>query len=207
MKVNSIKTVYDFMRFCRMPLWFQRSIRDMKVGDTFILGKYTQPVSHGGDTFYVPQPEYDNEACFLAEAWIEKERGVYSFHATWTFPTKPNRPFIMTWGEFKIRNGGVIEFDEKTDDVRFFAKVCRYLVHMLDRMSYDDKKVYFENKSVPLFNGVWLDSEFNERRQRAIDMDGKIKLVWVNYKNHMPTHQLSAIVEASFALGILPQPE
>lgn len=207
MKVNSIKTVYDFMCFCRMPLWFQRSIRDMKVGDTFILGKYTQPVSHDGDTFYVPQPEDDNEACFVAEAWIEKERGVYSFHATWTFPTKPERPFIMTWGEFKIRNGGVIEFDEKTDDVRFFAKVCRYLVHMLDRMSYDDKKVYFEKKSVPLFNGVWLDSEFNERRQRAIEMDGKIKLAWVNYKNHMPTHQLSAIVEASFALGILPQPE
>ena len=53
MKVSSIKTVYDFMRYCRMPLWFQRSIRDMKVGDTFILGKYTQPVSHDSDSFCV----------------------------------------------------------------------------------------------------------------------------------------------------------
>ena len=109
MKVSSIKTVYDFMRYCRMPLWFQRSIRDMKVGDTFILGKYTQPVSHDSDSFCVP-PRYSacldgSEACFVAEAWIEKERGVYSFYATWTFPTKPERAHVMTFGEFRISKG------------------------------------------------------------------------------------------------------
>ncbi len=112
MKVSSIKTVYDFMRYCRMPLWFQRSIRDMKVGDTFILGKYTQPVSHDSDSFCVP-PRYSacldgSEACFVAEAWIEKERGVYSFYATWTFPTKPERAHVMTFGEFRIHKGGII---------------------------------------------------------------------------------------------------
>ncbi|WP_447885329.1 hypothetical protein [Serratia fonticola] len=207
MKISSIETVYDLMRYCRMPLWFQRSIRDMKVGDTFILGKYTHPVSHDGCSFYVPQPDSDDEACFVAEAWIEKERGIYSFHATWTFPTKPDRAFIMTLGEFKIHKGGVIEFDDKNDALRSFARVCRYLGYLLGRMTYDDKKFYFENKSFPLFNGVWLDSDCNERRQRAVEIDGKIKRVWVNYRNHMPTHQLSAIIEASFALGILPQPE
>jgi hypothetical protein len=97
MKVSSIKTVYDFMRYCRMPLWFQRSIRDMKVGDTFILGKYTQPVSHDSDS----------------------------------------------------------------------------------------------------------DSNCNERKLRAVEVDGKIKRVLINYKDYMPTHQLSAIVEAAFAMGAL----
>lgn len=149
MKVSSIKTVYDFMRYCRMPLWFQRSIRDMKVGDTFILGKYTQPVSHDSDSFCVP-PRYSacldgSEACFVAEAWIEKERGVYSFYATWTFPTKPERAHVMTFGEFRIHKGGIIEFDNKNvepDDknhtVRSFALVSRYLAHMLNCMSDED---------------------------------------------------------------------
>lgn len=109
MKISSIKTVYDLMRYCRMSLCFQRSIRDMKVGDTFILGKYTQPASYDGDSFCVP-PRYSacldgSEACFVAEAWIEKERGAYYFYGTWTFPTKPRRSFIMTFGEFKIRKG------------------------------------------------------------------------------------------------------
>lgn len=200
MKVSSIKTVYDFMRYCRMPLWFQRSIRDMKVGDTFILGKYTQPVSCLDGS----------EAFFVAEAWIEKERGVYSFYGTWTFPTKPERAFIITFGAFRVLKGGIIAFEDKNinivdkkDAVRSFALVCRYLTHMLNCMSDEDKKIYFKNNSFPLFNGVWLDSDCNERRQRAVEVDGKIKRVWINYKDYMPTHQLSAIVEAAFATGAL----
>lgn len=70
-------------------------------------------------------------------------------------------------------------------------------------MSYEDEKVYFEKKSFPLFNGVWLNSDFIERRQRLIDVDGKIKPVWISYEHHLPTHQLSAIVNAAFALGLL----
>lgn len=214
MKVSSIKTVYDFMHYCRMPPWFQRTIRDMKVGDTFILGKYMQPVSHESDYFCVP-PRYSacldgREACFVAEAWIEKERGVYSFYATWTFPTKPRRAAIMTFGKFRVHKGGIIEFDEKngeiddkTHAVRLFSQVCRYLIHMLKCMSYDDKKVYFGNQCFPLFNGIWLDSDCNERRQRAIEVDGKIKRVRINYQDYMPVHQLSAIVDAAFATGAL----
>lgn len=30
-----------------------------------------------------------------------------------------------------------------------------------------------------------------------------VKRVWINYKYYMPTHQLSAIVEAAFATGVL----
>ncbi|MDI2051569.1 hypothetical protein [Klebsiella pneumoniae] len=213
MKVSSIKTVFDFMRYCRMPLWFQRSIRDMKVGDTFILGKYTQPVYHESGSFCLPKRlSDDGERCFVAEAWIEKERGTYTFNATWTFPTKPERAFIMTFGAFRVLKGGIIafedkniNFDDKKDAVRSFALVCRYLAFMLNNMSVEDKKIYFENKTFPLFNGVWVDSDCNERRQRAVEIDGKIKWVCINYKDYMPTHQLSAIVEASIHLGHLPE--
>lgn len=122
------------------------------------------------------------------EAWIEKERGFFSFYATWTFPTKTERGFIMTAGEFRVCKGGLIEFDKKDDDVKHFALVCRYLAQMLRKMSYEDEKVYFEKKSSPLFNGVWLNSDFIERRQRAIEVDGKVKPVWISYKHYLPTH-------------------
>lgn len=204
MKLNNIKTTYDLMKYCKMPSYFQREIRDMKVGDTFILGKYTQPVSHDSDSFYVPQPESDNDkACFVAEAWIEKERGMYSFHGTWTFPTKPDRAFIMTFGKFKVHKRGGVEFDN--DGIRSFALVCRYLAKMLDSMPIDDKKVYFSNNSFPLFNGIWLDKNFIERRARAVEMNGKIKRIYISYKDYPMTHQLSAIIDAAFALGLLPE--
>lgn len=203
MKISSIKTVYDLMRYCHMPLYFQRSIRDMKVGDTFIIGKYTQPASYYSDSFYVPQRN-DGEVHFVVEAWIEKERGFFSFYATWTFPTKNERGFTMTAGKFRVRKGGLIEFDKKyDDDVKNFALICRYLAQMLRKMSYEDERIYFEKQSFPLFNGVWLNSDFIERRQRLINVDGKIKPVWISYENHLPTHQLSAIVNAAFALGLL----
>ncbi|WP_289347310.1 hypothetical protein [Pantoea stewartii] len=96
-----------------------------------------------------------------------------------------------------------VEPEDKNHAVRSFALVCRYLAHMLKCMSDEDKNIYFKNNSFPLFNGVWLDSDCNERRQRAVEVDGKIKRVWINYKDYMPTHQLSAIVEATFATGAL----
>lgn len=204
MKMSSIKTVYDLMRYCRMSLCFQRSIREMKVGDVFILGKYTQPFSYERDKFYIPEPPSDNDEVFaVAEAWIEKERGAYYFYGTWTFPTKPRRSFIMTFGEFKIRKGGVIEFVDKDDSVKSFALVCRYLAYLLKKMPLKEKEVYFKNKSHPLFNGIWLDSDYNERKVRAIEVEGKIKPLWVNYKDYMPTHQISAIIDAGFATGAL----
>ncbi|QBY46423.1 hypothetical protein QE197_22810 (plasmid) [Arsenophonus nasoniae] len=204
MKMSSINTIYDFMRYCRMPLYFQRSIRDMKVGDTFILGKYTQPASKYNVKFHVPhRVSVDGEAHFVAEAWIEKERGFFSFYATWTFPTKTERSFIMVSGKFRVRQWGLIDFDKKDDgDVKHFALVCRYLMHILNKMTYEAKKVYFEMKSIPLFNGVWLDRDFIERRPIAVEVDGKIKPVWVSYKHYLPTPQLSAIVEAASALEL-----
>lgn len=35
MKLEHIKDVYDLMRYCHMPVWCQREVRDMKVGDTY----------------------------------------------------------------------------------------------------------------------------------------------------------------------------
>lgn len=183
MKVNSISTVFDFMRYCKMPLWFQRPIKDMKVGDIFILGKYTHPIKHSRDSFYVAPPN-DREVCFVAEAWIEKKRGEYSFYATWTLPTKITRPHIMTSGTFNVGKKGAITFAGKNDALISFSLVCRYLAKILNCMSIKDKKVYFSANSIPLFCGLWLDEDLLEKRERAKEIDGKIRPIRVCYKDY-----------------------
>lgn len=200
MKASSIKTVYDFMRYCRMPLYFQRSVRDMKVGDTFILGKYTQLIT--GEENSVLMPVSDSEPCYVAEAWIEKERGFYSFFGTWTFPTKPTRAFVMTSGKFKILKGGVIEFAE-AESVKSFALVCRYLAWLVKKMPKEEKQRYFSANSVPLFMGIWLDSDLVEIKTRVYLEEGKPKPVRIDYSNYTPTHQLAAIVDAGLAVGAI----
>lgn len=183
MKMNSIRTVFDFMRYCKMPLWFQRPIKDMKVGDTFILGKYTQPMTYKSDSLYIAPPN-DSEVCYVAEAWIEKMHGEYAFFATWTFPTKIARPLIMTSGSFKVGNKGAMTFTEQNDAIRGFALVCRYLSKILNNMSIEEKRIYFSANSLPLFCGLWLDSDYFERRLRAIEVNGKIRPIRLNYKDY-----------------------
>lgn len=200
MKASSIKTVYDFMRYCRMPLYFQRSVRDMKVGDTFILGKYTQLIT--GEENSVLMPVSDSEPCYVAEAWIEKERGFYSFFSTWTFPTKPARAFVMTSGKFKILKVGVIEFAE-AESVKSFALVCRYLAWLVKKMPKEEKQRYFSANSAPLFMGIWLDSDLVERKTRVYLAKGKPKPVRMDYSNYVPTHQLAAIIDAGLNVGAI----
>lgn len=201
MNVNSIKIVYDFMAYCRMPLWFQRKIKDMKIGDTFILGKYAQRIS-GEENSVLMSVSNDGEPCYVAEAWIEKERGFYSFFGTWTFPTKPTRAFVMTSGKFKILKGGVIEFAE-SDSVKSFALVCRYLAWLVKKMPREEKNRYFSVNSVPLFMGIWLDSDLVERKIRVYLEEGKPKPVRIDYSNYAPTHQLAAIIDAGLNVGAI----
>ncbi|MCU6244020.1 hypothetical protein [Enterobacter asburiae] len=189
MKISSIKTVYDFMRYCRMPLSCQRTIRDMKVGDTFYLGQYREKI-HDND-----------EGSFVAEVWIEKERGIYKFYGTWTIPTKTQRPLIMTFGDFNISKGGIIKFGKEGAGVKEFAIISRYLDKVVRKMSLDELRRYFSADTSPLFRGVWVDKRFIDRRKH-IKYDENKSLHWyrLDYSNYAPTHQLQAVVTAAIAL-------
>ena len=157
MKLNSIKTVYAFMSYCRMNKYFQRDIQDMKIGDTYFLGQYKEKIYND-----------DDSEEFVAEAWIEKERGIHKFYGTWTFPTKPSRSLIMTSGDFKITKGGIIEFKKGMSGVKEFALVCRYLDLMLRKMSIDERQRYLSEGARPLLRGVWLDKNYIDRKNISI---------------------------------------
>lgn len=179
------------MHYCHMPVWCQRQIRDMKVGDTYFLGQYK----------HVIDDEENNEpAEFVGEAWIEKERGVYNFYATWTIPLKPSRSLIMTSGKFKILKGGIINFSENVEAVRSFALVSRYLNRLVMKMSEAERRNYYDRGSKPLFRGVCVDKDFISREARYIKEGESLKRVRADYSNYLPTHQLQAIVTAGIAL-------
>lgn len=191
MNVHSVKTVYDLMRYCHMPLWCQREIRDMKVGDTYFLGQYKHIAT---------DDKTDEPAEFVGEAWIEKERGFYKFYATWTIPLKPPRALVMTSGKFKILKGGMIDFGGKSEAVRPFALVSRYLNRLILRMTDDERREFYDRGSKPLFRGVCVDKDFISRKERYIRDGEDLKRVRVDYSNYLPTHQLQAIVTAGIAL-------
>lgn len=192
MKFSSINTGYDFMRYCRMRPCFQRPIREMNIGDTFFLGKLCHPATE------------QDKVGFVAEAWIEKERGKHTFYATWTFPTKPSRAFIMTQDAFTLGRGGIIAFKSPPETVKHFARVCRYLAWYLEHLPHDERKRWFAAHSIPLLNGVWLDKDLIEKKDRARMREGKIERFRVSYANMGPTHPLAALVHAGMALGCLP---
>lgn len=190
MNIRSVKTVYDLMHYCHMPVWCQREIRDMKVGDTYFLGQYK----------HVADNDDGDPTEFVGEAWIEKERGNYHFYATWTLPLKPNRSLIMTSGTFKILKGGVIDFGENAQAVRSFALVSRYLNRIIMNMTPAECDNYYSSGTKPLFRGVCVDKDFISRKVRFIKDGESLKRVKVDYSNFIPTHQLQAIVTAGIAL-------
>lgn len=189
MKLNKIKTISDFLIYCRMPIYFKSQINKMNVGDIFFLGQYKEAIPN-------------SDAHFIAEAWIEKERGQYTFNATWTMSTKSRRPLIMTSGSFNISKGGHIKFDDELEEVKQFSLVCRYIGFYLRYYPIEMQK-YFDAHSKPLFIGVWLDKNYISKEPY---FDTSIqKYLYLDYQDYAPTHQLKAIIDVGMAMGAIPK--
>lgn len=191
MKIESLRTVYDLMHYCHMPVWCQREVRDMKVGDTYLLGRYRE-------NFF--SEDLNEEVEFVGDCWIEKERGSYSFNATWTIPAKPSRAFVMISGKFKILKGGIVEFGNDLIAFRSFALVSRYLNRLVMKMTAEEKQVYFSAGAKPLLRGVCIDKDSICKRPRYIKDGDSVKRTWLDYSNYLPNHPLEAIVTAGIAL-------
>ncbi|MFN2098377.1 hypothetical protein ACKVM9_002209 [Pantoea agglomerans] len=190
MKFDSIKTVGEFMRYCRMPYWYQAKIKTMRIGDVFYIGKLTHPFTEEGDA--------DGE--FVCEAWIEKERGEFHFYATWTMPSKISRPFIMASCKVNIDKKGNMNLFEKKDSLLPFVKVSRYLDFFLRHMSLEEKNVFYKAGAKPLFSGVCIDKNNISVDIRHVRQGDKIVRTRIDFSNYLPTHQLEAIVTAALHL-------
>lgn len=191
MKLDSIVKIGDFMRYCKMPYYYQATIKSMLIGDTLYIGKKTTPIDD------------KNADCgeYVCEAWIEKQRGVFKFYATWTYPTKPGRPFVMAQADVKIDKKGNIQVKGDKGSLQPFAIVSRYISYYLARMTREDKEIYYRAGTSPLFSGVRIDKNNLGYKPRYTTDDGQLIRKWMNYSNYLPSHQLEAIVTAGIHLG------
>ena len=191
MKVSEIKTTYDLMKYCKKPLYFQSNLRNMKVGDTYLLG-------------ICREIDGDNQKSFVAEAWIEKHRSLYEFYGTWTIPTNPRRGFIMTNGSFKILKGGIIQFIHNASSIQAFALICRRLKWLETKLSCDTIELYQSRSLMPFASGLWLNSEYINRKPFLNHKEYRWE--YLDCAAYAPTQQLEAIVTAGIALELINSP-
>ncbi len=188
MRASDIKNVYDLMDYCKKPLYFQRPIRDMNVGDIFLLGICNNIAG-------------DDKRVFIAEAWIEKHRGIHRFFGTWTIPIKQNRSkFVMTSGELKILKDGTIQLD-KTDAIYSFALVCRYMNWLAKKLTTNAIEQYHSRSLMPFFSGLWLNSKYISKKP-FINTE-EFKWEYLDFREYAPTQQLKAIVRAGRELNLI----
>jgi len=185
--------IIDLMKYCRLPLYFKSEIRSMKVGDVFLLGIIKE--------FY---EELDLHA--VAEAWIEKERGVWKFYAAWTLPTNSRRTDVMTDGKFIVKKGGVVEFfdDSNRSSLKSFALVCRRIQKLLSHVDSEERQQWFDNGLLPYLNGIRVNSENTTYRTGIVRTSEENKICRVKLPPElMPTPSLEAILNKAMFLGVV----
>lgn len=108
---------HRWMLQLRLPNWYVAKLRELHVGEQLWVGLF-------GGPGLVGKPDGE------CQAYFERERGCYTWHAVWTicFGTNRRRAHILTFGKFRLCTGNKIEFISSQDKVaeRTFRVVCRY---------------------------------------------------------------------------------
>ncbi len=101
---------YDLMRRAHLPLYFRARIREMKVGDTFIMGS----IRHTYDEEETGMDGYEG----VGEVYVLRERkGIYRLCCSWSLLSKPTRPMTFAEVTFKYEKGGIFAcFGEHTKE-------------------------------------------------------------------------------------------
>lgn len=181
--------IVRFMKYCRLPIFYKSQLRTMKVGDRFLMGvmKIADPDSGGK---------------FVAEAWFEKHRGHYSFHATWTLPTNARRADVMVYGDFTLKTGGAIKFnaDVSKETICSFAVVCRRIGLLIKRMPVAERRRWYASGVAPYLAGVLLDE--TNTTYRYCKVDDQISRLQFD-DEYLPSHQLEAVIDKAMFLGAI----
>ncbi len=143
---------HDFLKYCRMPLYFRARIREMRVGDTFIMGQ----IRHTYEEL--------NDFEGVLEIYIEKEKNqVYRARSSFNLITKPSRPHVFTEFTFKFEKGGDFAFTGDKEkglyNQKGFALTCRYFNRLIQSASKENRDTYFEQGVPPYFRGITLDKK------------------------------------------------
>jgi len=188
---------YDFLRYCRMPLYFRARIREMRIGDTFIMGQMCHTY------------EELNDFEGVLEIYIEKEKNqVYRARSSFNLLTKPSRAHVFTEFTFKLEKGGDFAFtgDEEKGLInqKRFALTCRYFNRLLASASKEDKATYFEQGIPPYFHGIVLDKSRLTRSfhyKRGDDLTHRVQ--YKLSEEQMPKPMMECLIDYAMCSGII----
>lgn len=175
---------HDWIRALRLEYYRVAQIRELRLGEQFWIG-------------YFSGPGVSADATGHCEAYIERIRGGYRFHAIWTVCMgKSRRPHIMTSGEFNLLPGNIIKFASENDLLaeKPFRKVCRYVAYIVRHAK--------EYGITPLYHGAPYHCHALYRCE-TIRKNGCTRFGVEGPE----IRGLGAIVETAIALGVVPGDE
>lgn len=108
---------HKWIKSLRLEYWRVNQIRSLHVGEVFWIA-------------YFDGPGVVPEVPGHCEIYIERVQGGYEFGAVWTINLTPKKhhAHILTFGDFKLLKGNIVEFATETDveGEKLFRKVARY---------------------------------------------------------------------------------
>lgn len=187
---------YDFLRYCRMPLYFRARIREMRIGDTFIMGQ----MRHTYEDF--------NDFEGVLEIHIEKEKNqVYRARSNFNLLTKPERAHVFTEFTFKLEKGGDFAFtgDEEKGlaNQKRFALTCRYFNRLLTSTSEEERNIYHDQGVPPYFHGVTIDKNNLTRRLYYKREDWERPHRYKISQEQMPKPMMECLIDYAMCSGII----
>lgn len=182
---------HNFLRECHFPMYWLARMREMRIGDTFIMGSVRH---HYGDDGL----DYRG----IAEVHCTKGKlGVYSLYSTWSLLTNnPLRPLMFSKMRFKIEPGGYLSFFENFNtDLKTFKRTSRLLNCLIN---IGDDKAYSSLGLPRYFYGVCLDKD--KRTTRHYWQEGKGKLThYIFGDEQMPKPMMECICDYGIASGLI----
>ncbi|MEZ8236045.1 hypothetical protein [Vibrio splendidus] len=187
---------YDFLRYCRMPLYFRARIREMRIGDTFIMGQMRHTY------------EELNDFEGVLEIYIEKEKNqVYRARSSFNLLTKPSRAHVFTEFTFKLEKGGDFAFTGDEDkgliNQKRFALTCRYFNRLLTSTSEEERNIYHDQGVPPYFHGVTIDKNNLTRRLYYKREDWERPHRYKISQEQMPKPMMECLIDYAMCSGII----
>ena len=193
-KVKARLSGHTFLKRSHLPMYWLARLREMHVGDTFIMASLRH---------------HDDEMGFegVAGIYAQKEsKGVYKLHSNWTLLSKPSRPHRFSELTFKIEKGGIIAFTGKhsPENQHSFVLTSRYIQWLLKHVTAEDNQPYFDLGLPPFLSGVNVDK--NSRTTRRFYPKGKHNEKGIHYlfdDEQMPKSMMECIVDYGIASGAI----
>ncbi|HHC7250637.1 TPA: hypothetical protein ACN380_004418 [Vibrio parahaemolyticus] len=189
---------HDVMRRARLPLYFRARIREMRVGDTFLMGS----IRHIYDEEDTGMDDYEG----VAEVYVEREgKGLYQLRCNWSLLSKPSRPMTFSHVTFKYEKGGVFAFfgEHAKEELRRICLISRFIQRLIKSAASEDVAPYSQLGIPNFLCGVNIDkNNLTTRLYWSKTQERKVRYKFTN--EQLPKPMMECILNIGFLTGAIP---